>query len=220
MSNTETNVKNQRSSMPRYQHIAIELATRIVSREFQEGQKIFARSTLASQYKVSAETARRAICVLTDLNIVSSEKGSGVTIESYENAEKFIQQQESRQSLDVIKNNILCCIEQQRKDMDNLDLHLTELVSATEHFRSLNPFVPFQILITTDCLYVNQNVTDIKFWQNTGATVVAVLRENQTLISPGPYVQLLENDIIFIVTQDSNPDVVTHFLYNKKHNFK
>lgn len=207
------NINHKKSTIPRYQQIAIEIATRIASREYEVGQKIFARSTLASQHKVSAETARRAICVLTDLDIVTSEKGSGVIIKSYKNAEKFLEQQKNHLSLDLIKNNILTCIEQQRKEMDLLDKYLTDLVAASEHFRSLNPFVPFQILITADCAFINQNITDIKLWQNTGATVVAVHRNQQTIVSPGPYLQLQENDIIFLVTQDSNPDVVNNFLY-------
>ena len=204
------------ATIPRYHQIAIEIATRIVSGEYKVGDKIFARSALASQHGVSAETARRAICVLADLDIVVSEKGSGVTIKSYESAEKFIQQQSKRQSIDTIKGNVLQCIERQRKEFDNLNQYLTELVSATEHFRSLNPFVPFQILITADCVHLNKNINDINFWQNTGATVIAVRRNGVTLLSPGPYLQLLENDIIFFVTQDTVQDTVFRFLFPPK----
>lgn len=207
------NRHEQKAALPRYQQIAVELATRIASREYKEGQKIFARSSLASQYGVSAETARRAICVLADLDIVSSVKGSGVTIKAYENAEKFISQHKNRQSIETIKNDVLDCITRQRSDMDSLNDLLSELVSATEHFRSLNPFVPFQVSITKDCVYLNKSIADIHFWQNTGATVVAVHRDNHTMISPGPYIQLLEDDTVFFVTQDSRPDAVNHFLY-------
>lgn len=203
----------QNSALPRYQQIAVELATRIASREYREGQKIFARSSLASQYGVSAETARRAICVLADLDIVSSAKGSGVTIKAYENAEKFLSHQKKRQSIETIKNEILASIARQRGDMDHLNDMLSELVSATEHFRSLNPFVPFQVSITGACAYLHRTVAEIRFWQNTGATVVAVHRDNGTMISPGPYIQLLAGDTVFFVTQDSTPDAVNHFLY-------
>ena len=201
------------NTLPRYQQIAIEIATRIVSGEYKVGQKIYARSTLASQHGVSAETARRAICVLSDLDIVASEKGSGVMIKSYENAEKFVQHQNKRQSIDKIKENIQFYIGQQKTDMENLNRYLTELVSATEHFRSLNPFVPFQVQITKDCVYLGQSISGIRFWQNTGATVVAIHRDNTTLLSPGPYIQLEEDDIVFFVTQDPGPNTVIRFLY-------
>ncbi|NLB37602.1 MAG: GntR family transcriptional regulator [Clostridiales bacterium] len=209
------NEKGKRSYLPRYQQIAVELATRIASGAYKEGQIIFARSSLASQHGVSPETARRAICILSDLDIVSSIKGSGVTIKSTENAKKYIAQQERRMSIETIRNNIYDCLKRQKADMQTMDSLLTDLVSATEHFRSLNPFVPFQISITADCLYLNQTFSDIRFWQNTGATLIAVQRGNRTIISPGPYIKLCEDDIIFFVTQDSRSDAVKHFLYLK-----
>jgi K+/H+ antiporter YhaU regulatory subunit KhtT len=206
---------NKKSEMPRYQQIAIEIATRIVTGEYKEGQKIFARSSLASQHGVSAETARRAVCVLEDLDIVASVKGSGVTIKSYENAKKLVAHQEKRQSIDDIKNDLVDCINRQKNDMDYLYKTLSDLVLATEHFRSINPFVPFQIVIRQNCNFLNKTIADINFWQNTGATVVAIHRENKTMISPGPYIQLLEGDIVFFIIQDSKPDSVEQFLYEK-----
>jgi len=204
------------SDYPRYHQIAVEFATRIVSGEFKVGDKIFARSSLASQYGVSAETARRAICVLSDLGIVVSEKGSGVTVKSYEYAEKFIKQQNKRQSIDNIRDNIIKSIEIQRKEFENLNKNLSELVSATEHFRSFNPFVPFQILITDACVYIDKNLNEINFWQNTGATVIAVSRDEKIMLSPGPYLQLKANDIVYYITQDAGPEAVARFLSIKK----
>lgn len=69
---------------PKYQTIAEDIATKIVKKKYIVGEKIYARSSLASQYGVSAETARRAIAVLQDLNIVEATKGSSVIITSYE----------------------------------------------------------------------------------------------------------------------------------------
>jgi len=48
---------------PRYQQIAADVAAKIVDGHYKVGDKIYARSSLASQYGVSSETARRAICV-------------------------------------------------------------------------------------------------------------------------------------------------------------
>ena len=82
--------RKNKTAIPRYQQIAVEIASRIASEEYKVGDKIYARSSIAGQYGVSPETARRAICVLCDLEIVSSEKGSGVTIKSTENAIIFL----------------------------------------------------------------------------------------------------------------------------------
>lgn len=200
-------------SIPRYQQIAIEIATRIAREEYKVGEKIYARSNIAGQYGVSPETARRAISVLCDLNIVSSEKGSGVTIKSYENAVNFINQYSKRQTIDTIKENILESIERQQKEMNTLNKYLSDLITASEHFRSMNPFMPFELKINLKCAYLNRTISEIQFWQNTGATILAIKRNDTIIKSPGPYVALLENDILYFLTQDDNLKQVKDFLY-------
>lgn len=200
-------------AIPRYQQIALDMASRIVREEYQIGQKIYARSSIASQYGVSPETARRAICVLSDLNIVTSEKGSGVTIQSMDNATKFLHQYNKRQSISSIKENILKSISRQKKEMDQLNSFLSELIESTEHFRSMNPFMPFEIKITERCAYIDQSLAEIQFWQHTGATVIAISRNDCILKSPGPYVALSKDDIIYFLPQEDSPNRVKDFLY-------
>ncbi|MEG0908654.1 MAG: GntR family transcriptional regulator, partial [Lactococcus sp.] len=55
---------------PKYQQIAILIAENIVRNELKIGQKIYARSTLATTFGVSPETARKAVSILSDLGIV------------------------------------------------------------------------------------------------------------------------------------------------------
>ena len=200
-------------SIPRYQQIAIEIASRISSGEYKVGEKIYARSSIASQYGVSSETARRAICILCDLEIVTSEKGSGVIIKSYENAVNFIKQYSKRQTIDTIKENLLKSIARQQKEMDTLNECLSDLIAASEHFRSMNPFMPFEVKITSECSYLNKTVSKIQFWQHTGATVLAIGRNGNVIKSPGPYAILLENDIIYFLSQDDSSQRVKEFLY-------
>jgi K+/H+ antiporter YhaU regulatory subunit KhtT len=202
-----------KQAIPRYQQIAIEIASRIVSEEYNEGQKIYARSSIASQFGVSPETARRAICVLCDLDIVSSEKGSGVTIKSKVNAQKFVTQFEKRKTLDSIKENLLQSFKRQQQEIITMNACLDDLISASEHFRSINPFMPFEIKITSECKFLNKNISEIQLWQRTGATVIAVRRNDNLLKSPGPYASLQENDIFYFISQDDSSDEVKSYLY-------
>jgi DNA-binding GntR family transcriptional regulator len=77
---------------PKYQQIAADIAAKIADGEYEENQKIYVRSALASQYGVSSETARRAVCVLADMKIVEITKGSGVLIKSKKRAIDFTTQ--------------------------------------------------------------------------------------------------------------------------------
>ena len=81
--------RKKNDGMPRYQQIALDIATQIVKRQYRVGDRIYARSSLASRYHVSPETARRAVCLLADMGIVEAEKGSGVEILSVEAAARL-----------------------------------------------------------------------------------------------------------------------------------
>ena len=80
----------EETGVPKYQQIAADIAYKIVEGTYREGMKIYARSSIGSQYGVSSETARRAICVLADWDIVVVEKNSGVIIKSTDNAKNFV----------------------------------------------------------------------------------------------------------------------------------
>ena len=145
-----------------------------------------------------------------------SEKGSGVTIKSRQNASNFIKQFNKRETIESIKEKIFQSVDHQKQEMEALNQYLSELIQASEHFRSMNPFMPFEIHITKDCHYLNRNLSDIQFWQNTGATVIAVRKQDELLRSPGPYIELCEHDILYFLPQDDSTQRVTEFLYPPK----
>ncbi len=199
---------------PKYQIIAQDIAAKIVEKKYIIGEKIYARSTLASQYNVSAETARRAIAMLQDLNIVEAMKGSGVVIVSYENAAKFVHRFEEGKTVRELQKDIHQQMDRQAKEFIQLRNMMDELIDHTNRFTSANPFIPFQIDIEEHCLYLSQNVGEIHFWQNTGATIVGIMKNNTMLLSPGPYATLEKGDTLFFIGEESCFQNVARYLYN------
>ena len=53
--------KKVQVKQPKYSKIAADIASKIVEKKYQVGEKIYARSSLASQYGVIFKTAQRAI---------------------------------------------------------------------------------------------------------------------------------------------------------------
>lgn len=198
---------------PRYQQIAADVAAKIVDGHYKVGDKIYARSSLASQYGVSSETARRAICVLSDLNIVDTSKGSGVTIKSYENAIKFVKQHDDINTISNLKQDIIDSVDRQKKEIKFLYGCLSDLIDKTDRLRSVNPFTPFQVEITSVTPYINKSVSDINFWHNTSATIIAIRRNDSLLMSPGPYAVFQENDIFYFVGDENCIERVKKYLY-------
>ncbi len=196
----------------KYYSIAADFAFRIVENKYKVGDKLSARSTIAAQYGVSSETARRAINILSDLDIVEIKKNSGIIIKSYENALKFTNQFKDIQTLDEIKNDLNASVERQKKELTDFNKSLNKLINQTNRFRYLNPLSPYELEITKDMPHLNRSIGELNFWQNTGATIVAIKRNNIFIISPGPYATLNEHDIIYFVGNETALQKVENFL--------
>jgi len=204
--------KKMQIKQPRYQLIAEDIATKIVERKYVVGEKIYARSSLASQYGVSPETTRRAIAVLQDLNIVEATKGSGVEIVSYENAAQFVHRLTDVKTVRELQSELEQSIHNQKTELANLQEVLQEFVSRTNRLQSINPFVPFQIEITADCPYLSKNIGSITFWQQTGATIIGIKKGEDLIISPGPYAEIQAGDMLYFIGDDQCFSTVKQFL--------
>lgn len=198
-----------------YQKIALDIASRIVEKNLKIGEKIYSRSSISSQYKVSPETARRAIHILSDLEIVETMKGSGVIIKSYENAVKYVRGFSDKQTIKSLINEINEGFNNQKKEIEALKKNFDLLTENAQRFQASNPFVPFEIKITKDSKHLNKSASEINFWQNTNATIVAIKRNNSIILSPGAYALFLEDDIFYFVGDDNSYLRVKEFMYSE-----
>jgi K+/H+ antiporter YhaU regulatory subunit KhtT len=207
--------KKLKISNPVYQQIATDVASKIVEKHYKVGDKIYARSSLASQYGVSSETARRAICILTDLDIVDTAKGSGVVIKSYENAVKFIKNYENIQTANTLRKEIAESIERQVRETTFMQECISRLIDKTDRFRHINPFSPLELEVSTDTPHLGKTASEINFWHNTSATIIAIRRKDALFISPGPYAIFLEKDIVYFIGDENCLERVKRFMYPK-----
>lgn len=205
----------QRAQIPTYERIAIDLANRIYNGELKTGQKIHGRSTLASEYKVSPETVRRAIKILEDVEIVHSSKGSGIVIGSKENAFKYISRFSNLASIkDLEKQMNSLMMERNRLDQQLFDT-LKKIMDYSGKLRHTNPLAPIEAEIFPGCIYIGKTISEVKFWQNTGGTVIGIKREGNLVISPGPYALILEGDVLLVIGDEATYDRVVYFLEGK-----
>ncbi|WP_251555156.1 TrkA C-terminal domain-containing protein [Neobacillus muris] len=202
----------QRAQIPTYERIAIDIANRINDGEFRVGDKIHGRSTLASEYKVSPETIRRAIKILEDVEIVQSSKGSGIIIASKENAFKYISRFSNLASIKDLEKQVHAIMgERNNLDEQLLDA-LRKIMDYSGKLRHTNPLAPIEVEIHPGCVHIGKTVSEVKFWQNTGGTVIGIKRNGELIISPGPYVLILEGDVFLVIGDEKAYDRVVHFL--------
>ena len=202
----------QRAQIPTYERIAIDLANRIYDGKFKVGEKIHGRSTLASEYKVSPETVRRAIKILEDVEIVQSTKGSGIVISSRENAYKYIHRFSNLASIKDLEKEINTLVKEKNKIEVQLLDTVNKIMDYSTKLRHTNPLAPIEVEVFPGCVHIDKTISEVKFWQNTGGTVIGMKRRGELIISPGPYALILEGDILLIIGDDEIYERVVHFM--------
>ncbi|MFT5874040.1 MAG: K+/H+ antiporter YhaU regulatory subunit KhtT [Clostridium sp.] len=194
---------NESISKPIYQKIAIDITNRIISGDLSIGDKLYGRSTLASQYNVSPETIRRSITLLSDMDIVTVTKGSGIVINSVDNCLEFIDKFKDIDSISSLKKYIFDLLEKKKKLDKSIEYSIDELIDYSSRFKNSNPFTPFEFEIHSEMSIINKSISETQFWQNTGATIIGIRRNEKLILSPGPHTMFKDNDI-FVVICDEN----------------
>lgn len=184
---------------PMYKMIAIDIAQRIVNHEFGEGSKLSGRSLLAGRYNVSPETIRKSIALLKDGQVVFVSQGKEVKIVSLENAHKFLERYRYSQSVDMLKEQVEDILERKRALDLKLEDLLMDIIRYSDCLKNLTPYHPVEIEVPPNSHIIAQKIRDLKFWQNTGATIVAIRRREQVIVSPGPDACMQAYDKIVIV---------------------
>lgn len=186
----------------RYQQVALDIAAKIVDKQYQIGEKIYARSLIASQYAVSSETARRAIAILSDVAIVDTVKGSGVVIKSYDNAVAFLKRYRDIGTMAEFKQDAVRRLDNLVRESAELRESISRLVDHTDRFRAMNPLAPSFAVVEPGAICAGKSLNELHFWQNTAATVIAIRRGAKLTLSPGPYADLQIGDTLYFVGEE------------------
>lgn len=187
----------------KYQKIAVSVAQRIASGEYEVSEKLKSRTTIASTFNVSPETARKGLNILADLNILTLKHGSGAIVLSKEKAIEFINQYESTHSIAVIKEKIRQNIRHQQEGMEELSSLVNDFLMQSQNISKQFPLAPYEIIVNKDTEHFGKSIGVLNLWHQTGATVVAIEHEGQFLISPGPYAVIEKGDHIYFVGDES-----------------
>ncbi len=186
------------SSMARYVNIAIDIASRIVRGEYREGQKVFGRSTLAGKYNVSPETIRRALTLLQDTGIVNVSPGVGVVVKSKKAAEAFLAQSGQRQILRDVQERLHFLLRERDRINYEIEKLMNDLLDYT--FKMAGRFQKIEeIKVTRFSPLVGKSLMEAEFRGKTGATVLAIYRNGEEIVSPRADTIIQSDDILIMV---------------------
>lgn len=206
---------SQKISTPRYQKISLDIANAIYKGHIEEGSKLHGRSTLAGKYNVSPETIRRAIKLLEDVNVVKSSRGSGITVLSKDNAFAYINKFQNIGSVASYKAKLISLLSQKKKIEKEILSTIDKIIDLSGRFSNITSITPFEIEIPKKCSLIGKSISEVMFWQYTGATIVAIKRDDSMILSPGPYTTFEEGDVLLVIGEEKVYNSVRMFLESK-----
>ncbi len=111
-----------------------------------------------------------------------------------------------------LKNEIKSLI-QKKKDIETeITDKLERIIDYSDRLKNINALTPLEIDIEKDSHLIGKTISESKFWQNTGATIIAIRRNGTLLLSPGPYGGFEDGDSIFVVGDSSTLARVREFM--------
>ena len=183
-----------------YLQIALDIARRIAKGELPEGQRVYGRSVMASEYNVSPETIRRALRLLSDMKVVEVKPQSGVVVLSADSARRYIENFEESADVRALRQQLKDLLAEYADLSRRLSDTVTALVKSRDTFAaSGEPLPNYEVPIPKGSPLIGQSIGALKFWQSTGGTIVAIRRGQTVILSPGPYAQLYGGDVIVLV---------------------
>ena len=198
---------------PQYIRIALGIASQIASGELQEGEKLSGRSLISSEYGVSPETVRKAMRQLADMKVVEVKDKSGVVVLSSDNARRFIESCAEKDDLQELYDTLYNLhTECNRLSKKMLDTYANILEAQANPTVSDLKLPHYQVKVPEDWEHNGKSLATLHFWQETEATVIAVRRHKNTIVSPGPYAELYKGDLIVFVGPPHSVSAVRRFL--------
>lgn len=205
-------MNNKNVVAPVYSQIALDIAMRISRGEIQESTKLYGRSVLASQYGVSPETIRRAIKILEDVQIVKTHESKGSEVISKEKAKEYVNKFSELNDIRVKQRKLKELLDEHGKLSQEINEIASSIVRINEHFTVTSPFVPYEEVIPETSPLIGKTLGEVRFWQQTNATVIAIRRGDQIILSPGPYATLMAKDIIIYIGDTKSVETVISFI--------
>lgn len=191
--------QDNRITAPVYAQIALDIALRITRGELKENTKVYGRSVMASEYGVSPETVRRAVKLLEDVGIMETRQNSGSRIISAAKAKEYVDKFSRRNEVRAYRKQLADLLAEQEALGRDISQVAEAIIRINEKFSDAFPFPIYETDVPAGSPLCGRTLGELNFWQQTMATVIAIRRGEQIILSPGPYAALGAGDTLVFI---------------------
>ena len=98
---------------------------------------------------------------------------------------------------------------------------MTDVVSALVKSRDTfsaaeGPLPNYEVPVPKNSPLIGKSIGSLKFWQSTGGTIIAIRRGQTVILSPGPYAELYDGDVIILVGSPAAAEAAHHLVTAKE----
>lgn len=201
-----------KTNIPRYTSIAIDIAHNILNDTYAIGEKIKGRSTLSGKYSVSPETIRKSVALLKEMDVVDVNEKSGIVIKSKDMAYLFIEKYNTQININLLHQKILELQKQKSEIELQINIHLNTILDYTlKYERTLIPNTTpdlsnridtIKLTLSENDFIIGKSISETQFFKHTHATIVSIIKNNERILSPGPFYVFQAQDILSIVCDE------------------
>lgn len=200
----KSHAEDKGEAIAKYEKIALDIAYSIVNEEWRIGEMVKGRSTLSGKYSVSPETIRRALKLLEELQVVCVVEKKGILIKSREAADTFIKEYHSKDRILSLREDIIKLMEEKKAIEKQVIERMDSVIEQAMLLRNIGIIYPLELKISEKSQLIGKSIGEVRFWENTGATIIGINRSGHLYLSPGPKLVFFANDIILYVANDEN----------------
>ena len=89
---------------------------------------------------------------------------------------------------------------------------IDRIIDSTSKFSNTTSITPYELEVTGKCAFIGKSIGAVSFWQHTGGTIVGIRRDEETILSPGPYATFELGDILLVLGEENVYNAVKIFL--------
>lgn len=202
---------------PYYLQVAQDIASRVVRGEFPAGQRIYGRSTMASEYNTSPETIRRAFRLLADMKVLEVKPQSGAVVLSEDSARRYLSHFEAGETVRSLRAELQELTRQYAQLHGRFAGTMEAFFQGQSAFsESELPLPSYEVPVPAGSELIGKNIGELKFWQSTGGTIAAIRRGRNLILSPGPYAELYAGDVVVLVGTPAAAEAASKLIDTKK----
>ena len=149
--------------------------------------------------------------LLGDMGIVSTQNNVGSTVLSQKRAVEYVEQYQAYSDLRALKASLREMVA--KRDQLNAEINQTfsRMMDLSERFRSSDRLRTYEFQVSEGPT-AGRSIGELQFRQKTSATIVAVRKGEEILLSPGPQTVLSAGDVLVVACELSQLEAVSRLL--------